>query len=40
MSKILDKTDTFLLNYCYVSWETLFIGTQCINGNILCLWNS
>jgi len=29
MSKISDKTDRFLLNYSYLFWGPLFIGTQC-----------
>jgi len=31
MSKISDKTDRFLLNYSYLFWGPLFIGTQCIS---------
>jgi len=30
MSKISDKTEKFLLNYSYLLWGPLFIGTQCI----------
>jgi len=27
MSKVLDKTDEFLLNYSYLFWVLLLIGT-------------
>jgi len=46
MSKISDKTDKFLLNYSYLFWGPLFIGTQCITGKpqklqlYLCLYVS
>jgi len=29
MSRISDKIDNFLLNYSYLFWAPLFIGTQC-----------
>jgi len=29
MYKISDKTGKFLLNYSYLFWGPLFIGTQC-----------
>jgi len=32
MSKISDKNDKFLLNYSYLFWGPLFIGTQCIQA--------